>query len=103
MSGWGAGYVTDVTYIPGYYRQQSPAHLDMIARLSGIAFHLPEDFTWVELGCGVGFGAAIIARSSASTSAPRTSPMRARWRRRRGSPICASSKPTCPRSRTAPR
>lgn len=64
MSGWGAGYVTDVTYIPGYYRQQSPAHLDMIARLSGIAFHLPEDFTWVELGCGVGFGAAIIAAAN---------------------------------------
>ena len=25
MSGWGSGYVTDITYMTGYYRQQSPS------------------------------------------------------------------------------
>ena len=25
MSDWGGGYVTDIAYMPGYYRQQSPA------------------------------------------------------------------------------
>lgn len=64
MSDWGAGYITDIAYLPGYYRQQAPAHLDMIARLSGIAFRLPEDFAWVEIGCGTGFGAAIVAATN---------------------------------------
>lgn len=64
MSGWNAGYVTDIPYIPGYYRQQAPAHLDLVARLSGVVFHLPDDFVWIELGCGVGYGAAVIAATN---------------------------------------
>jgi len=64
MSGWNAGYVTDIPYIPGYYRQQSPAHLDLVARLAGATFRLPEDFVWIELGCGVGYGAAMVAAAN---------------------------------------
>ena len=36
MSGWGGGYVTDVTYMPGYYRHQSP-HLTLACLMGGVA------------------------------------------------------------------
>ena len=26
---WGGGYVTDIAYLPGYYRHQSPLHLNL--------------------------------------------------------------------------
>ena len=37
MSGWGGGYVTDITYMPGYYRQQSPSMIALACLLGGVA------------------------------------------------------------------
>ena len=37
MSGWGGGYVTDITYMTGYYRQQSPSIIALACLLGGVA------------------------------------------------------------------
>ncbi|MGD9616825.1 MAG: methyltransferase regulatory domain-containing protein [Alphaproteobacteria bacterium] len=63
-AGWGAGYVTDIPYLPGYYRHQSPLHLHLaclIGGVAGIAIGPDTPLRYVELGCGAGFGAAMLA------------------------------------------
>lgn len=67
MSGWGKGYVTDIDYLPGWYPQQSPMHLALACLLLGVACDLPaddEDVHYLELGCGLGFGAMVVAASN---------------------------------------
>lgn len=68
MADWGAGYVTDVSYIPGYYVQQSPVHMVAAARLVGVACDLPDeeddDVHYLELGCGLGLVCLILAASN---------------------------------------
>ncbi len=67
MSGWGSGYVTDVTYMTGYYRQQSPVMISLACLLGGVASPLPgrdDPISYLELGCGHGFGALILAASN---------------------------------------
>ncbi len=53
MSNWTDGYIADVTYTSGYYRETSPAWLSLAAVLLG---HRPpslaKKFRWCELGCG---------------------------------------------------
>jgi len=67
MTHWGAGYVTDVSYIPGYYVEQSPVHMVAAARLVGVASDLPDDddpVHYLELGCGLGIVALTLAASN---------------------------------------
>src|SRR5580658_7203479 len=67
MSGWGSGYVTDVTYMTGYYRQQSPVMISLACLLGCVASPLPgrdDPISYLELGCGQGFGALILAAST---------------------------------------
>ncbi len=69
MSDWGKGYVTDIDYLPGWYPQQSPMHLALTCLLLGVACDLPadeEDIHYLELGCGLGFGAMVVAASNPS-------------------------------------
>jgi len=67
MSGWGGGYVTDIGYTSGYYRQQSPRHLALACLLTGVE---PPDMSrdaplsYLELGCGQGYGALVLAASN---------------------------------------
>jgi SAM-dependent methyltransferase len=66
-SGWGGGYVTDINYDPGYYREQSPTQLRLTCLLAGVAWDVPEEGAhYLELGCGLGMGALIIAASNPS-------------------------------------
>ena len=61
---WGGGYVTDIPYLPGYYRHQSPLHLHLaclIGGVAGIAVGSETPIRYMELGCGAGFGAAMLA------------------------------------------
>src|SRR6266851_2796417 len=61
---WGGGYVTDITYLPGYYRHQSPLHLNLACLLggvAGIAIGPTTRLSYLELGCGQGFGALMLA------------------------------------------
>lgn len=67
MTSWQSNYVTDVAYIPGYYPQQSPAHMVTAARLVGVACDMPdpdEPVHFLELGCGLGFTALTLAASN---------------------------------------
>jgi SAM-dependent methyltransferase len=62
--GWGAGYVTDITYLPGYYRHQSPLHLNLACLLGGVAgleIGSETPLRYLELGCGHGLGALMLA------------------------------------------
>jgi SAM-dependent methyltransferase len=64
MSGWGGGYVTDIAYMPGWYRQQSPATMAIACLLGNTAASLPrgdDPVTYLELGCGQGYGAMLLA------------------------------------------
>ena len=61
---WGGGYVTDVPYIPGYYRHQSPLHLNLACLIGGVAgldLGPGRPLSYLELGCGHGFGALALA------------------------------------------
>jgi SAM-dependent methyltransferase len=66
---WGGGYVTDIGYMPGWYSQQSPMHLAVTCLLMGVACDLPagdEPVHYLELGCGLGFGALALAAANPS-------------------------------------
>jgi SAM-dependent methyltransferase len=61
---WGGGYVTDIAYLPGYYRHQSPLHLNLACLLGGaapIVIGPGTRLSYLELGCGQGFGALTLA------------------------------------------
>lgn len=65
--GWGGGYVTDIDYLPGWYPPQSPMHLAIACLLQDVACDLPageEPVHYMELGCGLGFGAMVLAASN---------------------------------------
>ena len=61
---WGSGYVTDLPYLPGYYRHQSPFHINLACLLGGVAgpnLQPGTPLSYLELGCGHGFGALALA------------------------------------------
>lgn len=67
MSGWGSGYVTDVPYMTGYYRHQSPALITLACLLGNVATPMPgtdDPVSYLELGCGQGYGALVLAASN---------------------------------------
>ena len=71
MSGWGGGYVTDVTYSVGWYRQQSPVMMALASVIGGAAAALPtgdDPVMMLELGCGLGYGAMALAASNPNWS-----------------------------------
>lgn len=64
MSGWNSGYVTDIPYTSGYYRQQTPQHMAVACLLGGVACAIPrpdEPVSYLELGCGRGLVSLILA------------------------------------------
>jgi SAM-dependent methyltransferase len=67
MSHWGGGYVTDIAYTTGWHRQQSPSLLSLACLLCGVQSPMPasgDEVTYLELGCGHGFGAMLLAASN---------------------------------------
>jgi SAM-dependent methyltransferase len=59
---WTAGYVSDIEYTSGFYREQSPAWLNFACLLSGIEpINLEQSFTYFELGFGRGLTAQLLA------------------------------------------
>ncbi len=67
MASWSSGYVTDITYMPGYYRQQTPALIALAGLLGGVLCPLPgpdEPVSYLELGCGQGYGALLLAAAN---------------------------------------
>ena len=65
MAAWNDGYVFDVAYTTGFYREISPGWLSAAAMLLG---QRPPDITrpfrWAELGCGHGLSVNIFAASN---------------------------------------
>ena len=64
MTEWGGGYVTDIAYTTGWYRQQSPSIIALACLLGGVASPMPaadDEVNYLELGCGNGYGAMLLA------------------------------------------
>jgi len=68
MSGsWGGGYVTDIEYTRGYFISQSPHILALSCLIGGIAVDAPWDnpaLHYLELGCGRGLNACVLAAAN---------------------------------------
>ena len=67
MSHWGGGYVTDIAYTAGWYRQQSPPIIALACLLGSVASPMPagdDEVSYLELGCGYGYGAMLLAASN---------------------------------------
>lgn len=59
---WTAGYVSDIEYTSGFYREQSPAWLNYVCLLNGIEpVDLQQPYTYCELGFGRGLTAQLLA------------------------------------------
>lgn len=64
MSTWSDGYVTDIQYTSGFYRELSPVLQRYCADIAG--WHSPDPaqaFNYCELACGQGFGTNLLAAS----------------------------------------
>ncbi len=64
---WNSGYVTDVEYTSGYFISQSPQMLALSCLINGYAVEAPWDrrpMHYLELGCGRGANACIIAAAN---------------------------------------
>lgn len=59
---WTAGYASDVQYTAGYYADQSPGHLNFLCVVRGYEpIPIDDGFNWLELGCGRGVTASVLA------------------------------------------
>lgn len=66
MTDWTAGYVSDIEYMPGFYGEQVPAHLDAVCLVRGVEPPVPAGapFAYCELGSGLGETAAVVAAAN---------------------------------------
>ena len=65
MSGWGSGYVTDIAYTANFYGFQSPHHLALACLLRSVRPPpIGSGLSYLELGCGRGHGALVVAASN---------------------------------------
>lgn len=60
---WTDGYIAELEYTHGFYRELSPAHLAaaLLVRSSVPTTPLDAEFTYCELGCGHGFSTNVMA------------------------------------------
>lgn len=62
---WNEGYVADVEYTAGFYKELSPTYLNYVCVLNGFEpVRLDKPYTYFELGCGQGFTANLLAASN---------------------------------------
>ncbi|NNG04039.1 MAG: methyltransferase domain-containing protein [Inquilinus sp.] len=65
MSTWSRGYVSDIEYIGGFYRDQSPSIIDFVCLLNGCEPPTAvPGYTYCELGCGLGLTATVLAAAN---------------------------------------
>lgn len=65
MTSWSNGYVNDIEYLPGFYIQQTPGHIQLACLIKGYEPPLSSPhFTYCELGCGQGTTANVIAAAN---------------------------------------
>jgi SAM-dependent methyltransferase len=59
---WSHGYVTDQLYTEGFYRELAPSWLNYVAAVNGCHPRpIDGDFTYLELGCGLGQSTNVLA------------------------------------------
>ena len=66
MGTWQDGYVVDVPYTAGFYRELAPSYLHLLAVLLGVRppVAIDEAFSYCELGCGRGLGPLLLAAAN---------------------------------------
>ena len=64
---WTAGYVSDIAYTLGFYREMAPPMLDYALALGGIAGPAGA-IRYCELGCGRGYGTTLMAAANPDSS-----------------------------------
>lgn len=66
MSDWSSGYVVDVSYTHGFYKELAPSHLSFAALLQGFAApgSGTEPLAYCELGCGQGVTTNLLAAAN---------------------------------------
>lgn len=65
MANWTSGYVDEITYMHGFYRQLTPSMMSFSALANGQKFDVEApDLTYCELGCGQGFSANLLAAAN---------------------------------------
>ena len=62
MTSWTSGYVADLGYTHGFYRELTPELIRFVALAKGM--QAGSSLTYCELGCGQGFSANLIAASN---------------------------------------
>jgi len=65
MSEWSGGYVTEVDYTYGFYREMSPAMMRFALLAAGFEAPPLEQFAYCELGFGQGHGLNLLAAANA--------------------------------------
>lgn len=62
---WTEGYVSDVEYVAGFYRELSPGWLNLVCLLNGVQpVPLDQPYQYCELGFGRGFSAQLLAAAN---------------------------------------
>lgn len=65
MSDWTSGYVADIGYTHGFYRELTPSMLQAVTLSKGIGGLVPgAPIAYCELGCGQGFSANLLAAAN---------------------------------------
>lgn len=66
VSNWASGYVTDLSYTHGYYKELSPGILRFASLAKGLesCIQLGEGVNYCELGCGQGFSINLLAAAN---------------------------------------
>lgn len=65
MDAWSSGYVTDIGYTHGVYRELTPSFLSFVALVAGTRAPDPDSpLNYCELGCGQGFSANLFAAAN---------------------------------------
>lgn len=65
MSSWAQGYVSDIEYTAGFYRELAPTLINHALLVNGIRTpSLEGGFTYCELGCGHGFSSHLMAAAN---------------------------------------
>jgi SAM-dependent methyltransferase len=64
MAQFAHDYLVDTTYIYTFWPTYSPTHLQFTALFNGYKFELSDKPTYVELGCGQGFGTCVMAAAN---------------------------------------
>ncbi len=68
MASWTSGYVAEIGYTYGFYRELSPSLLQLANLGAGMFFpNIASRLSYCELGCGQGFSANLIAAANPST------------------------------------